>query len=175
MTFDLVVFQFIHGFAGKIRIFDWLAVFIADYLGYFLILGFLILIFREKNWQRRTYYFFFAALSILLSRGFFTEIIRYFFYQPRPFLVLNISPLINHSDVAAFPSGHIAFYFVLALSVWHLNRRLGWWFLGLVLLMGLARIFVGVHWPSDIIGGILVAGLSFLIVKTILPKTKINI
>lgn len=172
MSLDNVIFQFIHSFAGKIIIFDWLAIFLAEYLGYFLIFGFLFLIFQEKNWQRRAYYFFSATLSVLLARGFFTEVIRYFFYRPRPFSVLDISPLINHDNVAAFPSGHAAFYFALALFVWYLNRRLGWWYLGLTSTMGIARIFAGVHWPLDIIGGAAVGFLSFLIVKNILPPLK---
>ena len=42
-------------------------------------------------------------------------------------------------------------------------------FIASVILMGLARIAAGVHWPSDILGGILIAVFSYFLVKKILP------
>jgi undecaprenyl-diphosphatase len=171
---DNLIFQFIYGFAGKTRFFDWLGIFFAQYLAYFLILVFLILVITEKNWQRRAYYFSFAALSVLLSRGLLIEIIRYIIYRPRPFLVLGITPLINHNEAAAFPSGHAAVFFALSLATWYFNRRWGYRFLVASLLMGFARVFTGVHWPFDIVGGIIVGFLSVIIIKTILPSVTLT-
>ena len=58
----------------------------------------------------------------------------------------------------------------MAFSIFCFNRRLGYWFLGLAVLNSLARIFVGVHWPSDILGGFLAAVISILIVKKFLKQ-----
>ena len=38
--------------------------------------------------------------------------------------------------------------------------------------MGLARIFVGIHWPSDILGGLIIGAISAVIVKKLLPEFR---
>ena len=173
MSFDLTLFNLIHGLAGKSKILDLLGIFLADYLGYFLIILVLYLIFYQlpvKDWQKRYQYFLFTALALILSRGLFTELIRFFYYRPRPFVALNFTPLINHESAAAFPSGHAAFYFALAFAVWVYDRRWGTIFIIGALLMGIARVASGVHYPFDILGGILVALISLFISKILLNK-----
>ena len=169
MSFDLSVFQFIHHFAGKLRILDWLGIFLAQYLGYILVLAAVYLILKTRNWQERIYFFSFTALSALLSRGIITEVIRFFYHRPRPFLTLNIEPLIDRSLSGSFPSGHAAAFFALALAIFYLNKKAGYWFLISALAMSVFRIFIGVHWPSDIIVGAVVGLISAVIIKKILP------
>ena len=123
---------------------------------------------KEKDWRRQLHILSVFLLSAILSRGLITEIIRFFYHRPRPFLSLNLTPLI-HDFSNSFPSGHMTFFFVLALSIFLLNKKWGWFFVAGVILMGLGRIFVGVHWPSDILGGILIALLSYFLIKKILP------
>lgn len=173
MSFDFLIFQIIHNLSGKFKILDWLAVFSADYFQYFLIAIAIFLVFNKtKDWRRQLFVLSVFALSAILARGLITEIIRFFYHRPRPFIVFNISPLINHDITASFPSGHMTFYFVLALTVFLLNKKWAWFFVGGVIFMGLARIFVGVHWPSDILGGILIAVISYFFVKRIVSYKK---
>ena len=115
------------------------------------------------------YFFSLTALSLILSRGIITELIRFIFLRQRPFEVLGIQPLINHPVGSSLPSGHAAFYFALGLAVFYMNKKWGWRFLAAVLIIGLARIFVGVHWPMDIIVGAAVGLTSALIVRKLLP------
>lgn len=171
-AFDLTIFQLINSLAGKYKIIDWLGIFLAEYLGYLLILLAILLILTRKDWQQRFYFFSLIALSVILSRGIITEIIRFFYSRPRPFSVLEIQPLIEHSPDGAFPSGHMAFYFALAFAVFLVYKRWGWRFLGAAVLIGLARIFTSVHWPLDIIGGAIIGIISVLLIKKLLPSPK---
>lgn len=169
--FNQQIFNAVHSLAGKSRLFDILAIFLADYLGYLLILAALYLIFVHKKNTSRYQIFLFIALSLIISRGLLTEIIRYFIFQPRPFISLSFNPLVSSSVNSSFPSGHAAFYFTLAFSLFNIDRR---WSLMLAvgaLLMGIARIFAGVHWPFDVIGGLLVGFFSILIVHFLLSKS----
>lgn len=168
MNLDQTFFLWIHGLAGKSRLLDFLGIFLADYLGYILTVGALATIWALGDWKRRIHYFSFLALVLILSRGIFTELIRFFYHRPRPFSVLDFKPLIEGVNQGAFPSGHAAFYFALAGVVYFLDQRKGKYFFTAAALMGLARVFVGVHWPMDIIGGALAALLSVLAVKRIL-------
>ena len=167
---DQKLFNLIHSFAGKSRLLDFLGIFFADYIGYFLIIIAAALLFSLKSWKEKYYSFALLALSLILSRGILTELIRYFYHRSRPFSVLSFEPLIDGVNQGAFPSGHAAFYFALAGVILFLNTKWGWRFIGAAALMGLARIFVGVHWPLDIAGGALVAVLSAFAAKRILDK-----
>jgi undecaprenyl-diphosphatase len=52
------------------------------------------------------------------------------------------------------------------------SRNVVWWFLGFTVLMGLARIYCGVHYPSDILSGAVIGILSAWFIRTILPVIK---
>ncbi|MDE2019005.1 MAG: phosphatase PAP2 family protein [Patescibacteria group bacterium] len=149
------IFSFFHHFAGRWLFLDVIGIFLAEYLPYFVGFAFLILVFRENGWRRRFYLFAEGILAIILSRGLVAETIHFFYYHPRPFEVLGFAPLIPESG-SSFPSGHMAFFFALAMAVWYANRKWGIWYFILAALIGVARIFVGVHWPLDIIGGALI-------------------
>ena len=175
MAFDSSLFQFISGLSHKFWLFDWLGIFFASYLGYLLVFIFLILLLKEKNWRQRIYFTSLASLSVILSRGVITEAIRFLYYHPRPFAVLEIEPLINHATSGSFPSGRSAAFFALAFVLLFFNKKWGWRFLGTALIMGLARIFVGVHWPSDILGGAIIGLISVLLIRKLLPSPELEI
>src|SRR5258708_5845302 len=121
------VFQFIYQFAHRNAFLDIAGVFLAHYLAYFLVLGFLVLIWRESGWRRRLYLAAEGLLTIILARGLLTEIIRFFYYHPRPFDALRFVPLVAESG-SSFPSGHMTFFFALAIVVWYVNRTWGIWY-----------------------------------------------
>ena len=68
------------------------------------------------------------------------------------------------------------FYCLLAYFVYHFtkNRTLSIWAsiaaLGLILLIGLSRVYLGVHYPSDVIAGY-IAGLFVFVTAIVLDKT----
>ncbi len=87
--------------------------------------------------------------------------------RPRPELL----PHLVAAGGYAFPSGHsmgaVSVYGTLVLIVWHLSRRR--WLraaaatasAAVVLAVGLSRVYLGVHWPTDVLGGYL-AGLIWV-------------
>lgn len=83
------------------------------------------------------------------------ELIRAVYGRVRPFEALGLKTLFTETS-ASFPSGHATFFFALATAVYLYNRRWGWWFFAAALLISLARVAAGVHYPSDIFGGALV-------------------
>jgi undecaprenyl-diphosphatase len=169
---DQKIFIAINGLAGKSGLMDFLGIFFAEYLGYFLIIAAAVLFFFLDDRKKRLYYFAFTALTVILSRGIFTELIRFFYHRPRPFLILGIEPLIEQINKGALPSGHAALYFALALPILFINRKWGWYMVSATGIMGLARVFVGVHWPFDIAAGAAIAALSFYLVKILLNNYK---
>lgn len=167
--FNLSLFNFLHGLSGRNSFVDAAGIFTAEYLPYLIFLCFLLLVILQPGWRQKIFFFSEAAIAIILSRGLITEIARFFYYSPRPFEALNFQSLIPESG-SSIPSGHAAFFFALATIIYFYNRRLSIWYFVISLLIGLARIFAGVHWPSDIVAGAVVGILSGLFVHSLLKS-----
>ena len=161
------LFQIVYGWSHQNYVLDWVGIFLAQYLPYLLVLGFLYLVLKGIGWRRRVYLFAEGALAVILGRGILTEIIRFLYNHARPFDVYAFTPLISESG-NSFPSGHMAFFFALALVVYCHDRRWGIWYFVLSAVIGLARIYAGVHWPLDILGGAAVGFLSGWLIHVLL-------
>lgn len=148
-----------------------LAIFFAQWMPYLLVFAFLLLAYYQKGWRHKVYLFAEGALAVILSRGIVTELIRFFYHHPRPFSVYGLVPLFAESGWS-FPSGHAAWFFALATTVWFANRKWGWWFFAFTILNGWARIYAGVHWPMDILGGALVGIASAWGIHWLLARSK---
>lgn len=95
---------------------------------------------------------------VLTTAFFFAWLVQFllqkFIARPRPFLTLKTTPLIQlrlHTN--AFPSGHATLAFSLALSAMYLFPSLALLWYSLAFGIALGRLLVGVHYPSDILGG----------------------
>jgi len=170
---DLFLFKIINNLAGKWVFLDFLGVFFAKYSEYvlWLILVCLVLIKFKKYWKMIVE----AMVSGILARFVITNIIRWIWSRPRPFNILeNINLLLPQKTEPSFPSGHASFYFAISTVVYLYNKKLGYLFFAVTFLMGLARVFVGYHWPFDILAGAVIGIFSGLVVFY-LPKKFLKV
>jgi len=72
----------------------------------------------------------------------------------------------------SFPSKHASFVFALAAASFFIGRRFGLWMLLLALLTGVSRVYVGVHYPGDILGGFILGSLVSVILIATRNYTK---
>ncbi len=164
---DLYLFQQINQFALKWFWLDVLGIFFARYLGYILIFClFLFLILKiRKYWSM----FLQAFISAAFTRFVIVGLIRWIWPRPRPFIENNVNLLLTHNS-PAFPSGHAAFFFALSTVVYFYNKKFGVLFFLASFLICLARVFVGIHWPSDILAGMAVGIFSGWLIHKIAKK-----
>jgi len=162
-TLNQILFQFVHHFAGRFIILDDLGVFFAVYLPYFIAAAFLLLVWEAGEWRQKIYRFAEGAMAAILARGLIEEIIHLFYYHPRPFDFYGFAPLIAESGWS-FPSGHACFFFALAMVAWFAHRKWGAWLFVLAIVNGIARIYTGVHWPFDVLGGAAIGIVSALFI-----------
>lgn len=160
------LFSTINSFAGHSIWLDRIGIFFAVYLIYLLVIG-LVYGGFFVGWKYGKKMFWEAISSALIGRLIIVEIIRFFYKHPRPFIVEQVKQLIPESGWS-FPSGHVTFLFALSMSVWFYNRRLGYTLFVGSLLVGIARVYVGVHWPFDIVGGIVVGIFTSIILHQII-------
>ena len=86
----------------------------------------------------------------------FEQVISALFFRARPFAVIDTLTAYNvFVDSSSFPSLHTAMATAFAGAwLWSGSRKMGWWLLVWALLIGVSRIIAGVHYPTDIIGGV---------------------
>jgi len=156
---DFYLFEQINQFAGKWTCLDNLGIFLAEYSGYFLILLLLSFLFL-KNKKKYSIMIFEAFVAGILARLVITNIIRSICFRPRPFITHQVNLLLEHSAEGSFPSGHAAFFFALSTIVYFFNKKAGIFFFASSFLMGIARVFVGIHYPRDILAGVFVGVFS---------------
>lgn len=114
----------------------------------------LLLLVLFKRWDMALWY----SLTVALGSGVLNQFVKFIFQRPRP----EIEHLVEQGGYS-FPSGHsmgtvIMFGAVVFLVVrLAKNRTIKWAALAvaalLIFLVGLSRIYLGVHFPTDVIGG----------------------
>ena len=73
--------------------------------------------------------------------------------RPRPFVAGHFQPLIAHAPDASFPSDHLAVLGAVALGLWFAARRLALLTVLIAAVVAFARVYVGVHYVTDVAGG----------------------
>jgi len=100
-----------------------------------------------------------ASASLGTSQGM-VEIINNIWVRQRPFQELDVNLLFYAPTDPSFPSNSASVLFGLAWGIFFYNRKAGTILLAIAGIHGLSRIYVGVHYPLDILGG---AALGFVV------------
>ena len=178
------IFYYLNNLSGQSVLFDRVILFLSDNFGYFLIIAsFLFLLLHhdvkrqypnnQKRFRQRV-----KEIIIMLGSTFLAWalvlIVKKMFNNPRPFILYpDIQTLFIYGGEDSFPSGHAAFYGALAVSIFAYHKRVGFVFAVGALLVGLARIIAGVHFPLDILMGFIFgASVSVLVYYTIRTLAK---
>lgn len=92
------------------------------------------------------------------------QIIKHIFCRRRPFVVHNdIFYLIAPPDKFSFPSGHTAGAFVIVFFLFQFYPVFFGFMLVLAMLIGISRVYLGLHYPTDILGGIALGYVSYIL------------
>ncbi len=158
------IFYFFYNFAHQSATMDRVIIFFAKDLPYIVfLLAVLFLAFhaeKKSKWAEAFAVFLASGVAVLASK-----MLKVLIHVDRPFLRLpNVHSLFAETGFA-FPSGHATFFSALAFSIFFYHKRAGYWFIFFALLIGVARIMGGVHFPIDILGGFLLGALTAYLLR----------
>ena len=109
-----------------------------------------------------------ALLSILVAWAS-SEIIKTLFPTVRPFEAYGRVPLTLTlvGKGSAFPSAHTAIAFALSTTVYLHDKKAGILFLICSVLVGIGRVMGNVHYPLDILGGIIIGTITAFVIDKV--------
>ncbi len=154
------MFKIVNNFAGRYSSLDKFMILISNKSYILLLLILLFMSFRTLSYKKIT-------LNSLISVGVCFSIgalINFFYYKPRPFVKRRVQVLLPPKLTSSFPSKHTLFMFAVSTSIFLYKQILGSILLLLSVLTGISRIWVGHHYPSDIIGSAIISSLMSLVI-----------
>lgn len=114
-------------------------------------------------WKRRPDRLYLAIVAVgAVAASILSHAVAAHFDMPRPFVAGWVPAYISHRASAAMPSTHatVMFFIGFALILRAQLRRPGILMLAMACLVGWARIYVGVHFPFDVLAGMAIAAVQ---------------
>lgn len=96
-----------------------------------------------------------------------------FYYDTRPFVALNFTPIIPHRDDNGFPSDHTLLLSAVASLIYPFHKKISILLWIIAFAVGFARVFAGVHRPIDILGSVAIVTIVSLTVNRLLKNRGI--
>jgi undecaprenyl-diphosphatase len=124
-------------------------------------------------------------VTVLFSDQLSSSVIKYWLIRDRPCHVLeDVKLLVSCGSGYSFPSSHAVNNFAGALMLAFFFPRAKWWYFGFAAVIAFSRVYVGVHYPLDVVGGCVIGlmcggcmlgvfqGLEYLWYRIKLTKLK---
>jgi len=112
-------------------------------------------------------------LTLIATDQLSSHLIKPWVDRVRPcFAIDQMQALINQARSPSFPSGHASNSFGAAVILVRRHRRAGTAALLIALLVGISRVYVGVHYPGDVLGGALLGTLTALLIGALADRGR---
>ncbi|MET3560224.1 undecaprenyl-diphosphatase [Bartonella japonica] len=165
---DTAFFEMLSGNHQSWSILILFSIFCAKFLIYIIPIHLCVLWFCGENRERRVVLSICVSICTALFIGYLISLI---YFHPRPFVVDLTTSLIKHRATASFPSNHALTIASYMANFYFYRYKASFKFAAVILcLICWARVFVGVHYPFDVLGGaILGSFISWVIIQFVAP------
>ncbi len=166
------LFTYLYSFAHRNSALDSIIIFLATDFALLAAFALLYFLYNHEDRKRGT-----KELAIVIGSGalawVIAHIIKDLYPMPRPDMAIQaVMPLFAHgTGIDSFPSGHATFYSALATAIYFYHKKLGIFFVVCALIIGLARVMAGVHFPVDILGGFVLGIVTAFVMYLLFKKS----
>ena len=167
MVTNQSIFLLINSYAGQNSFLDMLAILLGEYMPFLFIAVEVYLYYILKKKDEALYAFYSVLLGLCIN-----QVIGIFYFHNRPFMD-GIGKVISyHLEDNSFPSDHTTFMLSIAFSLFFSknDKKLGLVLIVIGIIGASFRVFIGVHYPLDIIGGIVVGVVSAILIYKVQHK-----
>ncbi|MBI3754358.1 MAG: phosphatase PAP2 family protein [Deltaproteobacteria bacterium] len=125
-----------------------------------------VIIFIAGKWKERK--MLILVVVAVLTSDLIADTLKHLIHRVRPCNALtDVRILVGCTKSFSFPSGHATNVFASAVYLSYIYRRYAIVFFSMAVLVAYSRIYVGVHYPLDVMGGALVGSMgAILIIET---------
>jgi undecaprenyl-diphosphatase len=100
-----------------------------------------------------------STVTALVIANVIVKALNLVYWRWRPFAFHDVTVLFYYPSDSSFPSNTATVGFCIATSIWLFDRKMGALLYVIAALFGISRVIGGVHYPSDILGGVLIGSL----------------
>lgn len=182
LNFDLRIFEWVQTFNTNAVLTPILKVITTLGEGGIIFIIMALILMATKKYRKAGFAMIIALVVMVICNNL---VLKEIFARPRPFNleydwwneIYKYPEIVSKPSSFSFPSGHTSSAFAAAVAVLWYNRKIGIPTFIFAAIMGFSRIYVQVHYPTDVIAGAIVgiiyAFIGILIVKLIYPKFEI--
>jgi undecaprenyl-diphosphatase len=154
---NLLIFRYLNSLAGHSAFEDKFIVFLATTFGILLIVAALLFLYGHHESNKKRIKEVMLVFVTALVAWFAASILKNLIHAPRPYVMMqNVKALFMPDDNLSMPSGHATFFMALATAIYFYHKKIGYVFALGALLIGLARVIAGIHFPADILAGFII-------------------
>lgn len=170
MEINTQIFRAINDLGKEYSFLNPFFVFIADYTVYILIAAVLIYWFTRSKKNRLMVIS--SLLSVVIAEVV-GKTVSLFHFNYQPFVSLSgVNQLIEKDIGNSFPSDHTIIFFTVCFTFFFFKKKYKYLWIGLALLVGLSRIWVGVHYPADVLTGAITGIAAAYLCYKLVPKNR---
>ncbi len=158
---DYKLFRAINLLSGRSRLLDGFMILLSNKVRYIFIFVLIIMWFRNFSYRKICINSILSSMITMLIN----LIIKLFYFKPRPYMKHRVGILIPSKNDASFPSKHVLLMSAVTTSIFLRDRVLGAIMWILSILTAISRVWVGHHYPSDLIGSAIIGSLTSMIVE----------
>jgi undecaprenyl-diphosphatase len=164
---NLQAFRFINNLANQNVVLDKIMIFFSNDVPY-IFMGAVALVFILGISQKKPGYrkIAFSTIFITVINLVINLVIRSIFPVARPFVYNKVNLLVPHDTASSFPSNHATGTMSIALGLEKFSKPISIILTILSLIVGFSRVYVGNHYPADIIGSYIIVYATSYIYNT---------
>ena len=152
-SWDITLFRLING-QGPNYFLDWFMPFMTDLKNFWYVLPVLVVWVLVREKKAGIVFLVFIGLTLAITDPFSSRLLKDWLGRVRPCHVLEEVRLLTDCNTSySFPSSHAVNIFAAAFFLSQPLKKLSPLFFGIAGIVGYSRIYIGIHYPLDVIGG----------------------